>query len=122
VIVLTNLDEANPEGIALGIAGILEPALTPPHLLPRPLAGVTPPQPVEQLLRDVEDGEDSTEVTPGFSAVMPTARRELMRSSRIASICYAKGHVRSGEREGNVVFTVLYGAAWRAAGIDLYFF
>jgi hypothetical protein len=42
--------------------------------------------------------------------------------ARIASICYAKGSVRSGEREGNVVFTLLYGAGWRTAGIDLYFF
>jgi D-alanyl-D-alanine carboxypeptidase len=147
VIVLTNLDEANPEGIALGIAGFLKPRLIPPHLLPGPLAGGTPPKPVEQLLRDVSAGKDSAEVTPGFTAVMPTARRELIGSllkglqawtflgcekvaggrmwrmgTRIELICYAKGHVRSGEREGNVVFTMLYGTAWRAAGIDLYSF
>jgi CubicO group peptidase (beta-lactamase class C family) len=147
VIVLTNLDEANPEGTALGIAGILEPALIPPHLLAKPLAGVTPRKPVEQLLRDVAAGQDSAEVTPGFSAAMPAGRRELIgrllkglqawtflgcekvaggemwrMGTRIASFCYAKGPVKSGDREGNVVFTVLYGAAWRAAGIDLYFF
>jgi CubicO group peptidase (beta-lactamase class C family) len=147
VIVLTNLDEANPEGIALGVAGLMEPELIPPHLLAEPLAGVTPPKPVEQLLRDVAAGADSAEVTPGFAAVMPAARRELIGSllkglqgwtflgcekvagrrmwrmgTRISSICYAKGHVRSGEREGNVVFTILYGAARRAAGVDLYFY
>jgi CubicO group peptidase (beta-lactamase class C family) len=147
VIVLTNLDEANPEGIASGIAGILEPVLTPPHLLPGRLPGGTPPKAIEDLLRDVVAGRDSAEVTPGFRALTPPARRERIASllkglqartfvgcenvtdrqmsrlnTRIQWICYAKGPVREGEREGNVVITVLYGAAWRAAGIDLYFF
>jgi CubicO group peptidase (beta-lactamase class C family) len=147
VIVLTNLDEANPEGMAMGIAGILEPALIPPHLLSGSLAGARPSKPIDHLLREVAAGKDSAEVTPGFSVVMPAARRELIGSllkglqawtflgcervpgkqmwrmgTRIASLCYAKGPVRSGEREGNVVFTVLYGAEWRAAGVDLYFF
>jgi CubicO group peptidase (beta-lactamase class C family) len=147
VIVLTNLDEANPDGIAFGIAGILEPALIPPHLLRARLDGKTPPKPVEALLHDVAAGRDSAQVTPAFRAVTLPARRELIASllkalqtwtfvgcesvasrliswldTRIEWICYGKGPVRAGEREGNVVFTVLYGAAWRAAGIDLYFF
>jgi CubicO group peptidase (beta-lactamase class C family) len=147
VIVLTNLDEANPEGIASGIAGILEPALTPPHLLPGRLLGARPPKAIEDLLRDVAAGRDSAEVTLAFRALTPPARRERLASllkelqartfvgcenaagrqmSRLDSgiewLCYAKGPVRSGEREGSVVITVLYGAAWRVAGIDLYFF
>ena len=147
VIVLTNLDEANPEGIASGIAGILEPVLTPPHLLSGRLPEARSPNAIEDLLRDVAAGRDSAEVTPGFRALTPPARRERIASllkglqawtfvgcenvtgrqmsrldTRIQWICYAKGPVREGEREGNVVITVLYGAAWRAAGIDLYFF
>ena len=147
VIVLTNLDEANPEGIASGIAGILEPVLTPPHLLLGRLPGARPRRGIEDLLRDVAAGRDSAEVTPGLRALTPPERRERLASllkelqawtfvgcenvtnrqmsrlgTRIEWICYAKGPVREGEREGNVVITVLYGAAWRAAGIDLYFF
>jgi hypothetical protein len=53
VIVLTNLDQANPEGIASGIVGILEPVLTPPHLLPGRLPGAAPPKAIDDLLRDV---------------------------------------------------------------------
>jgi CubicO group peptidase (beta-lactamase class C family) len=147
VIVLTNLDEANPEGIASGIAGILEPVLTPPHLLPVRLPGAGPRKSIEDLLRNVAAGRDSAEVTPGFKVLTPPARRERFASllkelqawtfvgcenvigrqmsrldTRVEWLCYAKGPVRRGEREGNVVITVLYGAAWRVAGIDLYFF
>lgn len=147
VIVLTNLDEANPEGIASGIAGILEPVLTPPHLLSGRLPEAVPRKAIEDLLRDVAAGRDSAEVTPGLRAVTPPARRERFASllkglqawtfvgcenvtdrqmsrldSRIKWLCYGKGPVREGERQGNVVVTVLYDAAWRAAGIDLYFF
>lgn len=147
VIVLTNLNEANPEGIASGMAGMLEPVLTPPHLLPGRLPGAGPRKAIQDLLGDVAAGRDSAEVTPGLRALTPPARRARIASllkglqaltlvgcenvggrqmsrlgTRIERICYAKGPVREGEREGNVVVTVLYGAAWRAAGIDLYFF
>jgi CubicO group peptidase (beta-lactamase class C family) len=147
VIVLTNLDEANPEGIASGIAGILEPVLTPPHLLPGRLPGASPPKALDGLLRDVAASRDSAEVTPGMRALTPPTRRERIArllkglqawtfvgcedvagrhmsrvDSRIRWLCYGKGPIREGEREGNVVVTVLYGAGWRAAGIDLYFF
>lgn len=147
VIVLTNLDQANPEGIASGIAGMLEPVLRPPHLLPGQLPGARPRQAIEDLLRDVADGKDSAEVTPGLRGLTPIARRERISrllkwlqawtflgcenvtgremsrlGARIESLCYAKGPVREGEREGNVVITVLYAPGWRAAGIDLYFF
>jgi CubicO group peptidase (beta-lactamase class C family) len=147
VIVLTNLDEANPEGIASGIAGILEPVLTPPHLLPGRLPGASPPKPLYDLLRDVAASRDSAEVTPGMRALTPPTRRQRIArllqglqawtfvgcenatdrhmsrvDTRIQWLCYGKGPVQEGERVGNAVVTVLYGAGWRAAGIDLYFF
>jgi CubicO group peptidase (beta-lactamase class C family) len=147
VIVLANLDQANPEGIASGIAGILEPVLTPPHLLPSRLRGPVPPKTIHALLHDIAAGRDLPDVTPGLRAFTPPERRQqigrLLKDlqswtfvgcekvagrqmwrvgSRIEALCHGKGPVREGEREGGMVVTVLYGAAWRAAGIDLYFF
>jgi CubicO group peptidase (beta-lactamase class C family) len=139
VIVLLNLAQANSEGIAVGIAGLLEPALTPPHLLSSPLKGATPPTPIEQLLRAIVTGHDSSLVTPEFKATFPEARREIIASflqmiqgwtplgcdtlsrrgisrlrSRIEHICYAKG---TG-KQGSWLFTVPYGSGWRVAGLD----
>jgi CubicO group peptidase (beta-lactamase class C family) len=139
VIVLLNLGQANSEGIAVGIAGLLEPVLTPPHLLPRRLKGATPPTSIDQLLRRIASGSESALVTPEFRASFPRPRRELIAGllkmihtwtllgcenvrdrgisrlrSRIEHICYAKGTA----REGSLLFTVLYGSGWRAAGLD----
>jgi hypothetical protein len=139
VIVLLNLARANSEGIAVGIAGLLEPVLTPPHLLPSRLKGATPPRPIDRLLRDIASGSDSASVTPEFSATFPGPRRELIAGllqmidtwtllgcdrvrdrgisrlrSRIEHICYAKGTA----KEGSLLFTVLYGSGWRVAGLD----
>jgi CubicO group peptidase (beta-lactamase class C family) len=139
VIVLANLAQAKPESIALGIAGLLEPALTPPYLLPTRLPGATPPTPVDKLLGDIAAGRDSAEVTPEFKASFPGPRRELIAGmlkaiqtwtllgcesvrgrgiarlrSRIEHICYAKGTA----GEGSLLFTVLYGSGWRAAALD----
>ena len=139
VIVLANLAQAKPESIALGIAGLLEPALTPPYLLRTRLPGATPPTPVDKLLGDIAAGRDSAEVTPEFKASFPKPRRELIAGmlkaiqtwtllgcesvrgrgiarlrSRIEHICYAKGTA----GEGSLLFTVLYGSGWRAAAID----
>jgi D-alanyl-D-alanine carboxypeptidase len=147
VVVLTNLEEANPEGLAIGVAGVIEPALTAPHLLRKPLVGGTPPKSLDQLLREVASEKESSDVTAGFSASMSDDRRELVQTllkqrqgwtvlgcegvasrnlwrlgTRVVSICYAKASLRSEERQGNVIFTTLYGAAWRAAALDLYFF
>jgi CubicO group peptidase (beta-lactamase class C family) len=143
VVVFANLAQANPESIAFGIAGLLEPALKAPHLLSTPLSGATPPQPVDRLLADIVAGRDSAKVTPGLSAVTPSARRERIggwleafddwtflgcdavadrRISRLGApvhqICYAKGVGKGGK----VLFAVLYDPDWRATGIDLYFF
>jgi CubicO group peptidase (beta-lactamase class C family) len=139
VVVLANLAQAKPEAIALGIAGLLEPALTPPHLLPTRLPGATPPTPVDKLLGDIASGRDSAEVTPEFRASFPQPRRELIAGflkviqawtplgcesvrgrgisrlrSRIEHICYAEGTA----KEGSLLFTVLYGSGWHAAALD----
>jgi CubicO group peptidase (beta-lactamase class C family) len=139
VIVLANLAQAKPEATALAIAGLLEPALTPPHLLHTRLPGATPPTPIDKLLGDIASGRDSAEVTPEFRASFPGPRRELIAGllkvirtwtllgcesvrdrgisrlrSRIEHICYAKGTA----GEGSLLFTVLYGSGWRAAALD----
>jgi CubicO group peptidase (beta-lactamase class C family) len=139
VIVLANLAQAKPEAIALGIAGLLEPVLTPPHLLHTRLPGSTPPTPIDKLLGDIASGRDAGEVTPEFTASFPGPRRELIAGmlkviqtwtllgcesvrgrgiarlrSRIEHICYAKGTA----KEGSLLFTVLYGSGWRVAGLD----
>ncbi|MGH7507985.1 MAG: serine hydrolase domain-containing protein [Gemmatimonadales bacterium] len=143
VVVLANLAQANPEAIAFGIAGLLEPALKAPHLLSTPLSGATPPQPIDRLVADIVAGRDSAKVTPGLRAVTPSARRERIggwleafddwtflgcdavadrRISRLGApvhqICYSKGVA----KKGGMLFAILYDPAWRATGIDLYFF
>jgi CubicO group peptidase (beta-lactamase class C family) len=138
VIVLLNLGQANSEGIALGIAGLVEPALTPPHLLPDP-PNAAPPVSIDQLLSAIASGREAKLVTPEFRATFPTPRRELIAGlvetidrwtplgcddvrdrhisrlrSRIEHICYAKG---TGQ-QGSLLFTVPYASGWRAAGLD----
>jgi len=142
VIVLLNLGQANSEGIAVGIAGLLEPALTPPHLLSSRLNGAMPPTSIDRLLRAIASGSDSALVTPEFRATFPQPRRELIAGllntmqtwtslgcdsvrdrgisrlrSRIEHICYAKGTA----KQGSLLFTVLYGSVWCAAGLDKVF-
>jgi CubicO group peptidase (beta-lactamase class C family) len=142
VIVLLNLGQANSEGIAVGIAGLLEPALTPPHLLPSRLKGATPPTSIDRLLRAIASDSEAQLVTPEFRDTFPRPRRQLIAGlldgihtwtplgcdrvrgrgitrlrSRIEHICYAKG---TG-KPGSLLVTVLYGSDWRAAGLDNFF-
>jgi hypothetical protein len=142
VIVLLNLGQANSEGVAVGIAGLLEPALTPPHLLASRMPGATPPKPIDQLLRAIASDTESALVTPDLKASFPRPRRELIAGllklidtwtmlgcdrvhdrgitrlrSRIEHICYAKGTA----KQGGLLFTVLYASGWRAAGLDNFF-
>ena len=142
VIVLLNLGQANSEGIAVGIAGLVEPALIPPHRLSGPLKGGSPPTSIEQLLRAVASGDESALVTPELKATFPSPRRQLIGGllqgihtwtplgcervrdrgitrlrSRIEHICYAKGTT----KQGSMLFTVLYGSGWRAAGLDNFY-
>lgn len=138
VIVLLNLGQANSEGIAVGIAGLVEPALTPPHLLSQRLKS-TPPTPIDRLLRAVVSRNEAPLSTPEFTDTFPAARRQLLAGfleaihtwtalgcddvrdrgisrlrSRIEHICYTKGTA----EQGTLLFTVLYGSGWRAAGLD----
>jgi hypothetical protein len=54
---LTNLAQAHAEGLAFGIAGLFEPALTAPHLLRARLPCATPPTSIDRLLRDIGAGK-----------------------------------------------------------------
>jgi CubicO group peptidase (beta-lactamase class C family) len=139
VIVLLNLVQANSEGIAVGLAGLVEPALVPPHHLPGGLKGASPPTSIDRLLRAIASGRESALVTPEFRVTFPKARRELVSGflemihtwtllgcddvrardisrlrTRIEHICYAKGTA----KQGSLLFTVLYGSGWRAASLD----
>ena len=141
VIVLANLAEASAEAIGFGIAGLLEPALTPPHVFAARLPGAASPKGIDQLLRDIASSRDSSQVTSGPRTSMPLARREQIGGwlkivkawtflgcddvrkrrisrfgTRIERICYAKG----AGLKASLLVTVLYAADWRAAGIDFY--
>jgi len=138
VIVLLNLGQANSEGIATSLAGLVEPRLTQPHLLPQPLT-LNPRTPINRLLRALADNTESPLVTPELKATFPADRREIIASflqaietwtplgcdavgsrgitrlrSRIEHICYAKG---TG-KPGSLLFTVLYDKHWHAAAVD----
>jgi CubicO group peptidase (beta-lactamase class C family) len=139
VIVLLNLGQVNSEGIAVGIAGLVEPALAAPHLSSGRIKGATPPTPIDRLLRSIAAGNEAELVTPEFRDTFPAPRRKLIAGlleaihtwtplgcdhvrgrgisrlrSRIEHICYAKGTA----PQGSLLFTVLYESGWRAAGLD----
>ncbi len=143
VIVLANLAEASAEAVGFGIAGLMEPALMPPHLFAARLPGAAPPKSIDQLLRDIASGRDSSQVTSGLRTSIPLARREQIGGwlkaihawtflgcddvrkrrisrfgTRIEWICYAKG----AGLKASLLVTVLYGADWRATGLDFYGF
>jgi CubicO group peptidase (beta-lactamase class C family) len=139
VIALANLDTALPEAITYGIAGILEPALLPPHLLPQGKPG--PPEPVVSLLAAVAAGSASSRLAPGLRTfASKSVRDEWSRSladakrweplgcdvvgergisrlgARIERICYA----RAAGAESRLLVSVAYTAEWRAAALDSY--
>lgn len=141
VIVLANLAQAQPGAIAQGMAGILEPAVRPPHLLPAALPGSMPPVPIPDLLARIVGGMRSTGITSELNRFLsPAAREELgatvaqatswtplgcdivpdrrvrLLGAPVERICYARA---SGPTERNLV-TVFYTGDWRAAHIDSY--
>jgi CubicO group peptidase (beta-lactamase class C family) len=143
VIVLANLAEAHPEAISLAVAGILEPALTPPHRLAAPLAGPAPPAPIEILLAALGSAADTGRVIPGFLRVITDADRSEWRKllsetsawtplgcdaaeghaiarlgAAVAHVCYARAHA----ADDDLIVTVSYTADWRAADVDSYRF
>jgi len=143
VIVLDNLAESSPETMAMSIAGMLEPRLVPPHLMEPLSSGPRPPQAIDQLLADIASGAATARLAPGLAAFLTTDQRarigrELKRAAgwtfvgcdavegrgiarlgtQVTRICYTKGQ---GATPNSLV-TVLYGADWRAAGIESYSF
>ncbi len=139
IIAMANLDTALPEAISFGIAGILEPALLPPHLLPPSEKG--PPEPVAALLAAVAAGSASSKLAPGLRTFASrSVRDDWSRSladvsrweqlgcdavgdrgisrlgARIERICYA----RAVGPESRLLASVAYTADWRAAALDAY--
>jgi CubicO group peptidase (beta-lactamase class C family) len=141
VIALANLAEAQPEAMTLAIAGILDPALRPPHLAD--VAGA-PPQPgIAALLEQIVAAPDSAGLTDGLRRFLAEDYRrelgELVRPARawssrgcddvasrrlerlgstVARICYAAG---AGAERSSLV-EVDYAADGRAAFVDWYDF
>ncbi len=139
VIAMANLDTAIPEAVTVTIAGILEPDITPPHLLPPSAEG--PPEPIERLLADVAAGKASPKLAPGLRTfASKSVREEWGRSladvrrweplgcdavggrgisrlgERIEQLCYARGE----GADSRLLVTVAYAADWRAAALDSY--
>jgi CubicO group peptidase (beta-lactamase class C family) len=141
VIVLANLAEAQVGAIAYGVAGMLEPALQPPHLVASP-SGRQPPAEIPALLRAIVTRPDSAPITPRFrrflSADLTDWYRALTAEGRqwafagcdavaplrfsylgspIAYACHARS---AGQSGGGTAVSVFYTADWRAAGIEGY--
>ena len=143
VIVLANLAEARVGAIAYGIAGMLEPALEPPHRMGA-LAGVgrMPSRPIPDLLRLIVSGSDSSRITARYARFLTPADREdyrpLLDASRqwtslgcdavgsrhiarlgaaVAFVCHARAARTEG---GGTAASVLYTNDWHVAGIDTY--
>jgi CubicO group peptidase (beta-lactamase class C family) len=139
VIAMANLDSALPDAISFGIAGMLEPELLPPHLLPPGKDG--PPEPVPSLLASVAAGSASSRLAPGLRAFASRSVREEWRRSladvtrweslgcdavgargisrlgaRIERICYA----RAEGPDSRLLASVAYTTDWRAAALDSY--
>jgi hypothetical protein len=75
--VLANPAEAEPRAIALGIAGLLEPSLVPPHRLSSPLPGRDAPLPIDSVIGILADDSVSALLTPGLRRFLsPDDRRE----------------------------------------------
>ena len=79
VIAMANLAEARPEAITLAVAGILEPALRPPQVIPEPAAGAPPPQPISDLLQDISSAASAARLTPGLARFLSGEFRDVAR-------------------------------------------
>ena len=142
VIVLANLAEAEPRAIGLGVAGILEPSLVPPHRFAAPLSGPRAPVPADTVVRALGEDSASALFTPGLRRFLSDDEREGWRElaskvtswtalgcdttahpverlgAEVACWCYARG---SGA-EGGRVLTMAFTADWRLAAADWYGF
>ena len=141
VIVLANLAEGKPRSIGMGIAGLLEPSLVPPHRLAARL-GPAAPVPLDSALRALADEAHPALLTPGLrSQLSPEERQDwaALRSgasgwselgcdpsaapvevlgAQTTRWCYARGR----DAEGGVVVTLWYTSDWRLAHADSYRF
>ena len=143
VIALANLAQARPEPITLAVAGMLEPALRPPHVRDAALTGAPPASAIPALLEEIASARESSHLTDGLrrfvsddyrkelgELVRPTrtwiakgcddvgARRLERLGSSIARICYAAG----AAAEVSSLVEVDYTADGRAALVDWYDF
>jgi hypothetical protein len=125
----------------LAVAGILEPALRPPQVIPAPASGTAPPQPIPDLLQDISAGRAAARLAPGLSrfvsAELRDALGELLRPSRewawkgcddvsarrlerlgsaVQRICYAAGR----RKDVASLVEVHYAEDGRAAFVDWY--
>jgi len=139
--VLANLAEAQVGAIAYGVAGLLDPALQPPHLVTAP-SGRQPPVAIPLLLRAIVAKPDSVAITPRFRKFLSadltdwyrgltaegrqwtlagcdtiTPLRFTYLGSAITYACYARSARASG---GGTAVSVFYTADWRAAGVEGY--
>jgi hypothetical protein len=140
VIVLANLAQAEPGAIAEGVAGILEPALLPPHLFSAGLGGPSPPVPMPQLLARITGRSDSNATTPGLARFLSaTARKEIREQLRSVTSWTALGcetlarrgitwlaasirrvcYLRAASPTDHIVVSVFYAGDWRAAYLDI---
>jgi CubicO group peptidase (beta-lactamase class C family) len=100
VIVLANLAQAEAGSIAEAVAGILHPALRPPHRLSQPLPGPLPPEKADRLLRRLAGGDDAEVVTPGLRRFLsPAARTEFAEVLKRAPTWAALGCDQVGRRK-----------------------
>jgi CubicO group peptidase (beta-lactamase class C family) len=141
IIALANLDAAMPELVTTTIAGMLEPALLPPHLLPPSAEG--PPEPIERLLADLAAGKAQGQLAPGLRTFARRSVREEWGQSiaavrhweslgcdtvgdrgisrlgtAVERICYARGL----GADSRLLVSVAYGRDWRPAELDSYEF
>src|SRR5262249_23463461 len=141
---LANLEQAKPELIVGGVAGILHSELTPPYLLQAPLQGPAAPAPVAEVLRTIGDSGDGRVATPGLRRVLAAedracfarmlqrpgdwsplgcdavGTRAIVRlDARIERICYARAALESeGERLTRII-SIWYAADGKVAGVDV---
>jgi len=143
VIVLANLADSQPEAIALGIAGLYDQGLVPPHRLAAPLATGRSPVPLDSVLGRLADGSDSAMTTTGLHRFLGEAERRDWRDAvdgitrwtalgceravdhpierfgaPVAWICYARGD--RARAEGGLGVSVLWTEDWRVADAEAY--
>lgn len=139
VIALANLDAAMPAPVSFTVAGILDPALVPAHLLPASRAG--PREPIATLLAAVVADSAGARLTPGLRRFIDDdtieewrhglqavqrwesvgcddvrARRLERLGGRVARVCYARA-LGSGFRR---LVSVAYTSNWIATDLDSY--